>query len=69
MVVRQLHRSPEEGLLTASGGSAVIEFVNVPPVVESIGRSRRFTFGTKAATLASLQSLVQTAEVPDLTLF
>ena len=67
MVVRQLHRSPEQGLLTASGGPSVLEFI--APPLETLNQSKTFFFGTKAETLASLQPLVKTAEVPNLLYF
>jgi len=55
--------------MTAPEGSAILEFVDASPQANAPNQARRLEFGTKAETLASLQNLVQTVEVPDMLYF
>ena len=69
MVFHKLQSSLRQSQLTASGESAVLDFGTAPYSTKAQQQPKCFSFGTKAATLASIQSLVQTASVPDLLYF
>ena len=69
MVFYKFQSSLRQSQVTASGESAVMDFGTGSYGARAQEQSKCFSFGTKAATLASIQSLVQTASVPNLLYF
>ena len=73
MTVHQLHRSPPQECLTATGDEAILEFTqgesreSGPEYHKPLRKLK--SFGTKAETLAALQPLTHVATVPDLLFF